>query len=189
MALPTACAVWVVFSPEDPARYVSIIDGLAVPPTWEEVHADTQRDFIMGTRADRIFLIDADPEDAVLTVKEVVQASGFMVHTRFATWDWCDPHPLDASLVPCPPKKTEDCRSDFDGGPVTCHLYAYRNLPSDPEHLERLFIGLHPRGTILDYRVGSERRYVGDPNHSLVSIRADLSVPRFFWSSPTPSPN
>jgi hypothetical protein len=68
-------------------------------------------------------------------------------------------------------------------------VQAFRRIENDPEHLERLFASLSPRGSTLDYGPGASPRYVSDPKLALVVITADLSYPRYFWSSPTPSPS
>src|SRR5258705_13388697 len=77
LLIPISCTAWVVLSPEDPARYVATLDALPIPPTWEIVDRHTQRDFIMGTRADHSYLVDADPEDAVVVLKDAIEAAGF----------------------------------------------------------------------------------------------------------------
>jgi hypothetical protein len=87
LLIPVACTAWVVLSPEDPARYVATLDTLPVPPTWEVVRTYTQRDFIMGTRADRYYLVDADPEDAVTALKDAMKAAGFEIYIRVASTD------------------------------------------------------------------------------------------------------
>ena len=166
IAPPAAFVAWVLFSPEDPARYVAIIDELPVPPSWEPVHTNAQRDFIIGTRADRYFLVDSDPEAVVPTLKEVVQASGFTIDTQFAPKDWCDTGPLDASPFWCPTKIIDDCRANGTGGPISCSVQAVRGK-------DRLFMAISPRGSTFDYYVGSERHYVDNPNRSLLRISAE----------------
>jgi hypothetical protein len=165
IAPPAALVGWAVFSPESPARYVAIIDELPVPSTWEAVHTDARGDF-MGTRVDRYFLVDADPEDAVPTLKDVVQASGFTIDTQFAPKDWCDTGPLDASPILCPTRIVDECHANGPGGPISCSVQAVRDKV-------RLFMAVSPRGSTFDYNVGSERRHLGDPNRSLLRISAE----------------
>ena len=188
LLIPAACTAWVVLSPEVPARYVATLDALPVPPTWEVVDSRTQRDFIMRTRADRSYLVDADPEDAVKVLKDAIRAAGFELYTSVAEADWCDPQPLDSIPVPCAAKVHEDCRANGTGGPISCFVRAFRRLATDAEHLERIYASISPRGSTVDYGPGASPRYLTDPDRALVVISADLSYPRYFWSSPTPGP-
>jgi hypothetical protein len=150
----------------DPARMVAILDGVHVPPSWQAVHTDANRDLLTGSSAYRSFLVDADPADAALTVKEAMQAVGFTVDP--APLDWCFWAPFDASPIPstglCPTKEI-DCVPNGPDGPITCTVSATRGR-------DRLFVTLSPRGTISSYYVGSESVYFGDPNHSLIVMGA-----------------
>ena len=188
LALPAACVAWVVLSPDDPARYVATIDELPVPASWEVIDRHTSRDLFFGTRADRTYLVDAEPQVAIVTARAFVQAAGFLIYVPSAPFDWCDPHPLDSVVVACPLKEIEACRENGTGGPVGCTLQAFRDLASDPEHLERLHISFSHKGTIVDTDWGTGQHLVSDPNRSVVAISADRTTRRFFWSSPTPEP-
>jgi hypothetical protein len=188
LALPAACVAWVVLSREDPARYVATIDQLPVPATWEVIDRHTTNDLFFGTRADRYWLVDGDPPEAFVTARDFVRAAGFLIYVPSAEFDWCDPHPLDSVVVPCPLKEINACRTNGPGGEMSCFLEAFRDLPSDPEHLERLYMSFSERGTLHDTDWGNGQHLVGDPNRSLVGLSADRTTRRFFWSSPTPEP-
>jgi hypothetical protein len=139
-----------------------------------------------GTRATRYYLVGADPEDAVTALKDAMKAAGFEIYIRTASSDWCDPHPLDSIVVACPTRVIDDCRANGPGGPISCFVEAFRRVDGDPDHLEDLFAGLSPRGSVLDHGPDASPRYLSDPNRALVVITASLSYPRHFWSAPTP---
>jgi hypothetical protein len=187
LLLPAGCTAWLFLSLGDPAPFVATLDALPVPQTWEVVRTYTQRDFIMGTRADRYYFVDGDPQDAVPTLKNAMKAAGFEIYISVAASDWCDPHPLDSIVVPCATKVIEDCRENGLGGPISCRVEAFRRIAADPQHLEDLYASLSPRGTTVDYGPGASPRYLSDPNRAVVVISASLSYPRHFWSSPTPA--
>jgi hypothetical protein len=117
-----------------------------------------------------------------------MRAAGFEIHVRMASADGCDPHPFDSVLVSCATKVVDDCRENGPGGPISCWVQAFRRIPADPDQLERLYANLSPPGSTIDYGPSASPRYVQDPNLALLVITADLSYPRYFWSSPTPSP-
>ena len=86
----------------DPVRLIAILDGVALPASWHTVHTEANRDVLTGSRAHRSFLIDANPEDALLTVKGAVEAAGFTVVQI-------------------------DCSPSDPGGSITCSVSATRD--------------------------------------------------------------
>ena len=181
---------WMFFAQRDPAQYVATLDSLPLPPTWDVMSTKPRRgDLLFPTQAIRYYLVEADPGAAVEILKDAMKAAGFEIYTRVAPADWCDPHPLDSISVACATKVIDNCRENGPGGPISCNVQGFRRIENDPEHLERLYASLSPRGSTLDYGPGASPRYVSDPKLALVVITADLSYPRYFWSSPTPSPS
>ena len=152
----------------DPARLVTILDGVPVPSSWQAVHTEQHRDLLTGSSAYRWFLVDADPEDAVLTVKEAVQAAGFTVEVPDTPRDWCHQERFVGSTVanpgPCPPRELY-CTFDGPGGTRRCTMSAMRDR-------DRLFITFQPRGTLSSYDVDSAAVSFGDPQHSVVTMSA-----------------
>jgi hypothetical protein len=179
---------WMFLSQRDPAPYVATLDRLPLPPTWDVVRTDARGDFLYPTRATRYYLVDADPEEAVAILKDAMRAAGFEIYTPSISLGPCDPHPFDSAVISCPTKVIDDCHANGPGGPISCVVKAFRRIPADPKHLERLYASLSPRGSTIDYGPSASPRYVNDPNRALVMIIADLSDPRSFWSSPTPPP-
>jgi hypothetical protein len=188
LLVPATCTAWVFLSPEDPARYVDTLDALPVPPSWQVMRSDTQRDPFLGTWALRSYFVESDPVDAVAGLKDALRAAGFQIHVNVAAPNWCDRGPFDSVVDGCPTKVIEECRPNGSGGPIRCTVEGYRRIDADPQRLEHLYATLSPRGTTLDYGPGASPRYVSDPSRALVTITASLTSPRHFWASPTPSP-
>jgi hypothetical protein len=188
LALPAACTAWFFFVvPVDPAPYLATIDALPVPPTWQNVHTQTLRDPLIGSRADRYYFVDAEPEDIAPVVQDVLRSAGLEIYTREASKDWCDTRPIGATpAIVCPRKETETCRENGSGGSVSCTVIAFRWLSLDPPLLERLFVGVSPRGDVFDVGVNNDHRRVEASNRALVVISAERVTARTFWSSPTP---
>jgi len=72
----------------DPARYVAILDELAVPGTWELVRTEVVTpetengcSTLMGScpRVARYYLVDADASDAYAEAKQAVTAAGLEI--------------------------------------------------------------------------------------------------------------
>ena len=99
LALPAACTGWFFLASEDPAPYLATIDALPVPAAWEVVHTQTLRDPLFGSRADRYYLVDAEPGDIAPVVDDVLRKGGLEIYDRVASSDWCDQRPIGAS--PC----------------------------------------------------------------------------------------
>ena len=186
LIVAASCVTLVSLLPADPAPYLATLDALPVPPSWQIVRTYAQREIFMGSRADRYYFVDADPADAVPSLKDAMRAAGFEIHVPVAPSDWCDPQPLDSIVVACAAKVIEPCSENGPGGPITCHVEGCRRIDADPQHLEDLFASLSPRGTVVDYGPGASPRYVSDPSRAVVVISASLTSPRHFWSSPTP---
>jgi hypothetical protein len=176
----------VFLAPEDPAPYLATVEALPVPPAWEVVHTQALRDFL-GSRADRYYLVDAEPEQIAPVVKDVLRSAGLEIYDRVADSDWCDSRPIGASpAIICPRKEIETCQANGRGGPVSCTVIAFRWLSLDPPFLERLYVGVQPRSTFFDVGVYDQRHRVEASNRALVVISADRVTARTFWSSPTP---
>jgi hypothetical protein len=180
---------WMFVSQRDPARYVATLDSLSLPPTWDVLRTNARRgDILYPSRATRYYVVEADPEHSVSILKDAMQAAGFEIYIQDASADWCDPHPFDSVVVSCPTKVIDNCHENGPGGPTSCIVQAFRRIPTDPKRLEHVYASLSPRGSTIDYGPGASPRYVQDQSRALVMIIADLSDPRFFWSSPTPPP-
>jgi hypothetical protein len=188
LLLPVACTAW-IYAARDPAPHAAALDAVPLPPTWEVIRSDDTRRFIGPVRADRYYLVDADPVDAVLVLKEALRAAGYNIYYPYGAPRGCDPDAAALGQIRCGSNSiTEDCLSNGPGGPITCVVEGYRRVDADPQHLEWLFASLAPRGSIVDHGPEASPRYVSDPNRALVTISASLTDPRQFWSSPTPNP-
>lgn len=187
LALPAACAAWFFLAPEDPAPYLAAIDALPVPPAWDAVHTQTLRDYFVGSRADRYYLVDAEPQEIAPVVEDVLRSAGLEIYDRVASSDWCDSRPIGATpAIICPRKEIPTCRENGQGGPVSCTVIAFRWLSLDPPSLERIYVSVSPRGDFFDVGVNDDRRRVEASDRALVSVSADRATARYFWSSPTP---
>jgi hypothetical protein len=186
LAVPAACAAWVFMAPEDPAPDLATIEALPVPPAWEIVHTQSLRDFL-GSRADRDYLVDAEPEQIAPVVKDVLRSAGLEIYDGVADSDWCDSRPIGASpAIICPRKEIETCQANGRGGPVSCTVIAFRWLSLDPPFLARIYVSVQPRSAFFDVGVFDQRHRVEASNRALVAISADRVTARTFWSSPTP---
>lgn len=191
LALPAACTAWFFLAAEDPAPYLATIDALPVPPAWEVVHTQTLRDPIFGSRADRYYLVDAEPEEIAPVVEDVLRSAGLEIYDPVASSDWCDQRPIGATpAVVCPRKEIPTCRENGPGGPISCTVQAFRWLSMEPSleasMLERLYISVSPRRDFFDVGVNDQRHRVNASDRALVVISADRATARSFWSSPTP---
>ena len=190
LALPAACTAWVFLAPEDPAPYLATIEALPVPRAWEVVHTQSLRGF-MGSRADRYYLVDAEPEAIAPVVEEVLRAAGLEIHDRVASSDWCDQRPIGATpAIVCPRKEIPTCHENGPGGPVSCWVQAFRWLSMEPtleaSLLERVSVGVSSRADFFYVGVNSDLHRVEASNRALVTISADRTTARYFWSAPTP---
>jgi hypothetical protein len=190
IALPAACTAWFFLSPEDPAPYLATIEALPVPASWEIVHTQALRDPIMGTRADRDYLVDAEPGAIAPIVQDVLRSAGLEIYDRVADSDWCDSRPIGATpAIICPRKAIDTCQANGRGGPVSCTVIAFHWLSLDPPYLERVYVGVQPRSAFFDVGVNDQRHRVEASNRALVVISIDRTTARYFWSSPTPLPS
>jgi hypothetical protein len=168
-----------------------MIDALPVPPAWEVVHTQTLRDPIFGSRADRYYLVDAEPEDIAPVVEDVVRSAGLEIYDPVASSDWCDQRPIGATpAVVCPRKEIPTCHENGPGGPVSCTVEAFRWLSMEASleasTLEHLRVSVAPRSGVFDVGVNDQRHRVDASDRALVVISADRATARYFWSSPTP---
>jgi hypothetical protein len=191
LALPAACTAWLFLAPEDPASYLATINTLPVPSTWEVVHTQTLRGPIFGSRADRYYLVDADPRDIAPVVEDMLRSAGLEIYDQVASSDWCDQRPIGATPpVVCPRKAIPTCHENGPGGPVSCTVQAFRWLTMESSleasMLERLYVSVSSRGDSFDVGVNNDRHSVEAANRVLVTILADRTTARYFWSSPTP---
>jgi hypothetical protein len=191
LALPAACTAWLFLGSEDPAPYLATIDALPVPSAWEVVHTQTLRGPIFGSRADRYYLVDADPRDIAPVVEDMLRSAGLEIYDWVASSDWCDQRPIGATpAVVCPRKEIPACRENGPGGPVSCTVQAFRWLKMESSleasMLERIYVSVSSRGDSFDVGVNNDRHRVETSNRVLVTILADRTSARYFWSSPTP---
>jgi hypothetical protein len=191
LALPVACTAWLFLAPEDPAPYLATIDALPVPSAWEVVHTQTLRDYFVGSRADRYYLVDAEPEDIAPVVEDVLRSDGLEIYDRVASSDWCDERPIGATpAVVCPRKEIPACRENGRGGPVSCSVEAFRWLSMESSleasMLEHLYVSVSPRRDFFDVGVNDQRHRVDASNRALVVISSARTTARHLWSSPTP---
>jgi hypothetical protein len=191
LALPAACTAYFLLSPEDPASFLATIETLPVPPAWEVVHTQTLRDYFVGSRADRYYLVDAEPEQIAPVVEDVLRSAGLEIYDRVASSDWCDQRPIGATpAVVCPRKEIPTCRENGPGGPVSCTVIAFRWLSMEPSleksMLERVYVSVSPRGDGFDVGVGDDHHRIEASNRALVVISAERITARMLWSSPTP---
>jgi hypothetical protein len=190
LALPAACAAWFFLSPVDPAPYLATIEALPVPASWDIVDTQALRDPIMGSRADRYYLVDEGPEQIAPVVRNVLRSAGLEIYDQVADSDWCDPRPIGATpAITCPRKEIPACRENGSGGPVSCTVQAFRWLSMgsslEASMLERLYVSVSARGDVFDVGVNDQRHRVEASNRALVVISADRTTARYFWSSPT----
>ena len=191
IGLPAAFVVWLLLVvPADPAPYVATIESLQVPPSWEVVHTEALRSF-MGSRADRSYLVDAEPEEIAPVVETVLRSAGLEIYDRVASSNWCDNRPPGATpAITCPRKPIPTCRENGSGGPVSCSVQAFRwlsmNQSLENSILERVLVNVSPRGDTFDVGVNDQRHEIDGRNRALVSIIVDRTSARSFWSSPTP---
>jgi hypothetical protein len=186
LAIPAACTALMFLAPEDPAPYLATIEALPAPPAWQIVHTQALRD-LMGSRADRYYLVDAEPDAIAPVVQDLLRSAGLEIYDRVADSDWCDSRPISASpAIICPRKEIATCQANGRGGPVSCTVIAFRWLSLDPPFLERLYVSVQPRSTFFDVGVYDQRHRVEASNRALVVISADRVTARTFWSSPTP---
>lgn len=194
IALPAGCAAWWFLSPEDPAPYLATLDALPVPPTWEVAFTQTLRGPIFGSRVDRYYLVDADPEQIAPVVGEVLRSAGLEIYDWVASSDWCDQRPIGATPpVVCPRKPIPACHENGPGGPVSCTVQAFRWLSMQPtleaSMMERLFVSVAERADSYSVGVNPEEHIVAGRGRVLVRISADRTSARYFWSSPTARPS
>jgi len=174
-------------APVDPAPFLATIEALPVPSTWEVVHTQTQRDYLLGSRVDRYYFVDGEPQEVAPVVQQVLRSSGLEIFFPDYDTDRCDtPSPGARPAASCPVTRSGTCQEIASAGPVSCHIVAFRWLSQEPPLLERLFVYVSPRGGSVDIGVGKEHRLVDTANRVLVRISADRTTASSFWSSPTP---
>jgi hypothetical protein len=147
----------------DPTSHVAVLDELAVPASWDLAHTEVVQSAIFGSRVERYYLVDADPEALVDPITGMLTTAGFTVDVRTASRDWCDNRPLGATpAIVCPTKAIPDC-SRNGGGPVECRLAARRGD-------DRLSIAALGRGERATYFVGLDSHFVGAPDRIVVLV-------------------
>jgi hypothetical protein len=191
LAVPFAFAGWFLFvAPVDPAPYVARIESLPVPPTWEVVDTQALRSFL-GSRADRYYLVDAEPEAVAPVAEDVLRSAGLEIYDRVAPSDWCDQRPIAATPpITCPRKPIPTCVENGIGGPVRCWVEGFRWLSTgsslETSTLERVSVSVSPRADSFDVGVNDQRHRIDGANRALVVVSVDRASGRYFWSSPTP---
>lgn len=146
----------------DPASHVAVLDELAVPGSWDLAHTEVVKSMPFGSRVERYFVVDADPDEVVDPATRLLATAGFTVEVDRAPRDWCDNRPLHATPeIVCPTKVTPPCRAN--GGSTTCYLSASRGT-------DRLSIVVYDRGERASYFVGSEAHFVGVPDRIVVRV-------------------
>ena len=193
LVLPIAFIAWLELSAADPAPYLATIDSLDVPPSWEVVHTQAVRSF-MGSRADRSYLVDAEPEQIAPVVEDVLRSAGLEIYDRVASSNWCDNRPPGATpAITCPRKSIPTCQANGSGGPVSCWVVGFRWLSMDSSLeksiLERVSVSVSPRGDVFNVGVGDQAQEIDGRNRVLVTVSVDRASARYFWSSPTPPPS
>lgn len=166
IALPAmmfACA----YVRNDTTHYVAVADELRAPQAWQFDHTDAIGNPILGSRVDRYFLVDADPDQLVAPTTEMLQAAGFTLEVDQAPSDWCDTRPLGATpTLVCPTKIYPPCSTNGPGGPMTCYLTATRGG-------DEIYVVIFDRGERVSY---SASYSVGSPNLSVVRITVDARL-------------
>ncbi len=148
----------------DTSHFVAVLDELRAPQAWQLDHTDAIGNPILGSRADRYFLVDANPDQLVLPASEMLAAAGFTVEVREAPLDWCDTRPLGATpRLVCPTKVIPPCSTNGPGGPMTCYLGAARGG-------DEIWLVIFDRGERVAYTLGSAGYTVGSPNLSVLRI-------------------
>jgi hypothetical protein len=172
LLVPAACVTLVLW-PRDGDQFVPTLDALAVPSTWKEVHTEVlDGDPIIRERATRYYFVEADSVDSLQEAKQVAEAAGFVVRPRVLSINGCqDSFPPEAMDSPCGLVVADECRAS-QGLPQDCSVEALRWF-EEGERIERLWIGLRPRGSGFDVGRGDDRRYVSDPDLALVAITVD----------------
>jgi hypothetical protein len=163
--LATVIAGWVlVLKRTDPAPHVAVLDELDIPPSWELAHTEVVQQFLLGSRVERYFLVDADPGDVVDPVTQMLTTAGFILDVRKGPSDWCDTRPLSATpALACPTRLIPPCSENGPGGPTTCWISATRGQ-------ECLSVVALDRGQSEPYFRGLVRYSVGDPVRIVVRI-------------------
>jgi hypothetical protein len=148
----------------DPASHVAVLDELAVPGSWDLAHTEIVKSLLLGSRVERYYVVDADPDEVVDPATRMLAAAGFTVEVVTAPRDWCDNRPLQATPeIICPTKVIPPCWTNGQGGPMTCNLTARRGE-------DRLSIAALDRGERATYFVGSESHFVGVPDRIVVRL-------------------
>jgi hypothetical protein len=121
----------------------------------------------------------------------MLRAAGLEIYDWVAPDDWCDQRPIGATPpVVCPRKAIPACHENGPGGPFSCTVQAFRWLTMQPtleaSMLERLLVTVTERRDSFDVGLSPDRHPVEASNRVLVTITADRTDARYFWSSPTP---
>jgi hypothetical protein len=186
VVLPAVILAWYFFiAAPDPSPYVADIDALPVPTGWEVVHTQALRS-VLGSRADRYWLVDGEPQAIAPVVQHVLRSAGLEIYVPDYARDGCDTPSLAASAAGCAVTRTGTCQEIGPGGPVRCGFLAFRWLSLDPPLLERLGVYISPRGGSVDVGVGDEHRLIDTSNRVLVRMSVDRTTARYFWALPTP---
>jgi hypothetical protein len=111
----------------DPEPHRAVLDALQIPTSWELAHEEIVQNILFGSRIERYYLVDADPNDVVSPAESMLTRAGFTTTIRRAPTDWCDTRPLRATPAGvCPEKVIPPCLTNGPTGPMTCSFEASR---------------------------------------------------------------
>ncbi len=125
----------------DPAGYVAAADQLAIPEGWRLDHTDVDRNFILGSRVTRYYLVDATPDQLMGPVQATLEAAGYEI-----------------SYYGSGP-----CVTNGRNGPTTCHLTGNR-ASND------IGIDIFDRGETISEYAHATPRAVGAPGFCVLRV-------------------
>ena len=153
----------------NPTPHVAVLDRLSIPASWTLVDSNLVKNALLGSRIERYYFVDADPEQLVEPVNGMLVSAGLTLDVRRLSSDWCTYQRLEDRSPPlaspgnsCPPRSMDPCWENGRNGPTTCNLAA----TSGPDHIT---VDIFDRGEGMNYYIGSENYRVRAPG--LVTVR------------------
>ncbi len=123
-AIVVACT----FVVTDPRPHQAALDRVPVPASWSLADSNVVENALLGSRIERYYLVDSEPEQLIEPVREMLVAGGFEIVPDHWSKDWCNYIPLGATGPPgptgsvCPVRVAEPCSSLKSSG--TCRVAA-----------------------------------------------------------------
>jgi hypothetical protein len=127
----------------NPTRAFSLLDGLAIPPSWQLAHTATSPSLIFYSWAARYYLVDAEPEQATEAARVLLTTAGWPVET--GAW--------------------KDCTTNGPTGPMSCWLRADLG-----RNILMVSVWDRDRGLESDYGAGDNDFRVANPTRLVVRV-------------------